>query len=280
MPSWTEIMAHTGCEIPERNTEPPKKKKFNTSELRKLLKYDKSGRCTNAFQVLTESDMLKIAYETIKSNPGNMVKGSDPKTLDGLPIKWFEQTSAKLKDGSYHFNPARRVMIPKPNGKMRPLGISSPRDKIIQQAAKIVMEEVLEPKFSDYSHGFRPSRGCHSALRQIRNWKGVPWLLEGDIKGFFDNIDHSIVANLLKKHFVEDEILNLYWKLVEAGYMEWKNKKKSYIYPKVGVPQGGIISPLLSNLILHEFDKYMEKLIENKKMPTWKVPSPTQYTVQ
>ena len=125
MPSWTEIMAHTSCEIPERS-KLQCKKKFNTQELRKLLKYDNSGKCINAFQVITSIDILKVAYDTIKSKPGNMVRGSDPRTFDGLPIKWFEQTSERLKDGTYQFNPARRVMIPKPNGKMRPLGISSP----------------------------------------------------------------------------------------------------------------------------------------------------------
>ena len=134
-------------------------------------------------------------------------------------------------------------------------------------------EEVLEPKFSKYSHGFRPSRGCHSALAQIRNWKGVYWLLEGDIKSFFDNIDHNIIAELLKRNFNEQKegLLNVYWKLVKAGYIEWDNKKRMFIEPLSGVPQGGIVSPLLSNLILHEFDKYLEKLISDREAENEKI---------
>ena len=102
------------------------------------------------------------------------------------------------------------------------------------------MEEVLEPKFSENSHGFRPSRGCHSALSQIRKWKGMSWVLEGDIKSFFDNIDHNIVAELLKRHFCEQRLLNLYWKLVKAGYIEWDNNQKKFIEPKTGVPRSAL----------------------------------------
>ncbi len=99
---------------------------------------------------------------------------------------------------------------------MRPLGISSPRDKIIQQAMRLTLETLLEPLFSDHSHGFRPSRGCHTALREVRDWKGVTWFIEGDIKGFFDNIDHHILEELLKAHFNETRLLHLYWKFVKA----------------------------------------------------------------
>ena len=148
-------------------------------KIRKMLKYDQFGRCENAFQLASSVEFLKLGYDLIKSKPGNMVHGSDRQTLDGLPLKWFEETSISLCKESYVFKPARRVYIPKPNGKKRPLGISSPRDKIIPQSLKILLEEVLETKFSKYSHGFRPSRGCHSALAQIRKWKGMSWVLEG-----------------------------------------------------------------------------------------------------
>jgi len=121
------------------------------------------------------------------------------------------------------------------------------------------METILEPKFHDTSHGFRPSRGCHTALRQVKNWRGVPWIIEGDIKSFFDMIDHHILENLLSKHFVERHLFNLFWKFVKAGYIEFNDKKQTFISPDKGVPQGGILSPLLSNVILHELDMYMEK---------------------
>jgi len=228
--------------------------------IRTKLKYNQEGLCVNAFYTAISPEILKIAYETIKSKPGNMVRGSDTETLDGISWDWICNTSEKLKREVYEFKPSRRVYIPKANGKKRPLGIGSPRDKIVQQALKMVLEIIIEPKFLDTSHGFRPKRGCHSALKYIRNWKGVPWLLEGDIKSFFDSIDHHVLAKLLSKHFRERRLLNIYWKLVKAGYVEWEKGKIRFIDSTVGVPQGGIISPLLSNLILHEFDIYIDSI--------------------
>jgi retron-type reverse transcriptase len=113
--------------------------------------------------------MLIAAYLEIKSKPGMMSKGSDDETLDGINLEWFFETSRILRTEKYQPRPSRRVYIPKPNDKKRPLGIGSPRDRIIQQAMKMVMECKIEPTFLDYSHGFRPKRSCHSALREIRN---------------------------------------------------------------------------------------------------------------
>nr|YP_010121869.1 hypothetical protein KQ509_mgp22 [Monilinia fructicola]QRF72245.1 hypothetical protein [Monilinia fructicola] len=230
--------------------------------IKDMIKTDEMGRCTNAFKILSNPQILLQAYNNIKSKPGNMVPGSDNVTLDGISSKELVTSSINLLNESYKPNPVRRVFIPKANGKLRPLGISSPRDKIIQQAFLFVLETILEPKFSDLSHGFRPNRGCHTALRNIRDWKGVPWFIEGDIKGFFDNIDHQILANLLLKHFNEARLIHLYWKFVKAGYVEWDNKKFQFVASEVGVPQGSIISPILSNLILHELDKYIESIID------------------
>jgi len=237
-----------------------------TSKIRSKLKYDENGRCLNAFQILSNSETLIDAYETIKHKSGNMVPGSDGETLDGISIQWFERTADNLTKESYQPKPSRRVYIPKANGKMRPLGISSPRDKIIQQSMRIVLENVLEPRFSEYSHGFRPSRGCHSALREIREWKGIPWVLEGDIKSFFDSIDHHLLAELLNKHFKEARLIHLYWKFAKAGYVEWDKKKWNFVSSDLGVPQGSIISPLLSNLVLHELDMFMDELIKEREI--------------
>lgn len=172
--------------------------------------YDADGKCTNAFQIMSEPSLLRDAYESIKRKPGNMTRGSDRETLDGITMEWFEETARELRAESLSPRPARRVMIPKANGKERPLGISSPRDKIVQQAMRIVMEIVLEPKFAETSHGFRPRRGCHTALKEIRGWAGVPWLLEGDIRSFFDDIDHHVLESLLSKHFKEARLFHLY----------------------------------------------------------------------
>lgn len=148
-------------------------KKDLTTLIRERLKMDENNRCTNAFLVLSSPEVLRLAYETIKSKPGNMTKGVDGETLDGIDMEWFEKKSKELIVESFKPRPARRKYIPKANGKMRPLGISPPQwewgDKIIQQAMRIVMEEILEPRFHPSSHGFRPNRGCHTALEQIRN---------------------------------------------------------------------------------------------------------------
>lgn len=187
-----------------------------------------------------------------------MVPGTDKITLDGLTGEWINNTAEEIKKERYSPKPARRVYIPKANGKMRPLGIASPRDKVIQQAVLFVLTAIFEPLFLDSSHGFRPNRGCHTALRQVREWRGVPWIIEGDIKSFFDNIDHHILENILSKHIRDAKFIHLYWKLVKAGYVEWNGRKKVTTFSEAGVPQGSIVSPILSNIILHELDRFME----------------------
>lgn len=204
-----------------------------------------------------------LSYNSIKSNPGDMVAGVDDTNLDGMNTKWFQETNRQLLNESWQPNPSRRVYIPKPNGKMRPLGISSPRDKIIQFAMKMVLETILEPKFSNLSHGFRPKRGCHTALREVRDWKGVTWFIEGDIKNFFPTIDHQILEGLINKHFADKRLINLYWKFVRAGYVEWDSNRPTFVSTDLRVPQGGIISPILSNLVLHELDVYIEEVIKS-----------------
>lgn len=229
-----------------------------STKVRALLKYDDDGKCNNIFAVLSRVESLSDAYETIKNKSGNMVPGSTEETLDGISREWFKETAHKLTSESFSPAPSRRVYIPKANGKMRPLGIGSPRDKIIQQSMRIALEMILEPKFLNSSHGFRPKRGCHTALSQVRSWSGVKWLIEGDIKGFFDAIDHQILAQLLQRHIRDKRFMNLYWKFVRAGYIEFENK--SLMETHVGVPQGGIISPLLSNLVLHELDVFVDQI--------------------
>lgn len=244
-----------------------------STKVRSLLKYDNDGKCNNIFAVLSRIESLSDAYETIKNKSGNMVPGSTEETLDGISREWFVETAHKLVSESYTPAPSRRVFIPKANGKMRPLGIGSPRDKIVQQSMRIALEMILEPKFLHTSHGFRPKRGCHTALSQVRSWTGVKWLIEGDIKGFFDAIDHHILAQLLQRHIRDQQFMNLYWKFVRAGYIEFESK--TLVETHVGVPQGGIISPLLSNLVLHELDIYVEQMKKQNDAIHSDIPSET-----
>jgi group II intron reverse transcriptase/maturase len=242
--------------------------------IKRGLKFDEKNRCINAFRIASNAGILKMAYNSIKSKPGNMVHGSDKETLDGISRGWFRRVSEALESRTFKFRPSRRVWIPKRPSGLRPLGIGCPRDKIVQQSIRMVMEHVLDPKFLKCSSGFRPKRGCHTALKEIRSWKSVRWLLEGDIKKFFDSIDHKMLEGLLKKHFDDPSLLDCYWKLVKAGYVEWDTRKKKSVLMKsdIGVPQGGILSPLLSNLVLHEFDLYVTKIIEEKKNESIKAP--------
>ena len=197
-------------------------------------------------------------YEKLKSKSGNMTEGADNQTFDSISLAWVDKTIQQFKDRSFKFKPVKKKYIPKKNGKLRPLGIPTPRDKIIQSIFKETIECFFERKFLHTSHGFRPYRSCHTALKEIRKWSGITWLIEGDIKGYFDNIDHQILAELLSKEIKDKNLIDLYWKLVKAGYVE--EGKKKLRHSLTGVPQGTIISPFLSNVYLHEFDVFMEEL--------------------
>jgi group II intron reverse transcriptase/maturase len=211
-----------------------------------------------SYKQLFELDIYKSAYQSLKSKPGNMTPGTDKETLDGISIQWAADVIKSMKDRTFQFKPSERVYIPKNNGKLRPLGIPSPRDKVTQEAIRMMFQSVFEPIFLDTSHGFRPKRSTTTAVFEVRKWNGVTWIIEGDIKGFFDNIDHQILANLLMKKIKDKNLIDLYWKLVNAGYVNDGKFTKSHL----GVPQGGVLSPLLSNIYLHEFDLFMKDLME------------------
>lgn len=210
------------------------------------------------YEQLLDINIWRAAYQKLKSNPGNMTPGTDNQTLDGTSLKWAKKTIQELKDRSFQFKPSRKKVIPKPKGGVRPLGIPSPRDKIVQEAIKMVLESVYEPIFKDTSHGFRPKRSTASAVFEVRKWNGIRWIIEGDIKKYFDNVNHQILAELIKKRIKDQNLIGLYWKLVNAGYVN----NGEYEVSNLGVPQGGVLSPLLSNIYLHEFDEYMEEIIK------------------
>ncbi|MBY0029870.1 reverse transcriptase domain-containing protein [Priestia megaterium] len=217
---------------------------------------DESYKYQRVYRNLYNPEFYLMAYDEIYSNPGNMTKGSDNKTIDGMSMKRISNIIDSLKDEKYQPTPVRRTYIRKKRGNgKRPLGIPSFDDKLLQTVVKYILESIYESSFSNRSHGYRPNKSCHTAIKQIADtFNGVKWFIEGDIKGFFDNIDHSILIDLLRKRIKDEKFLRLIWKFLKAGYIEdWK-----YHNSYSGVPQGGIISPILSNIYLNELDKYIE----------------------
>lgn len=194
------------------------------------------------------------AYGNMYHKPGNMTEGTDGNTIDGFSTNRIENLILALKDESYQPKPAKRVYIPKKNGKMRPLGVPSVDDKLVQEVVRMLLESIYEQTFQKSSHGFRPSKSCHTALNDVKlKCGGTKWWIEGDIKGFFDNIDHGVLINLLRKRIKDERFINIIWKFLKAGYMEEWEFHKTYS----GTPQGGIISPLLANIYLNELDEFM-----------------------
>jgi group II intron reverse transcriptase/maturase len=216
-----------------------------------------NGKYYGLYKLICDEDVLFGAYHSMISNPGNMPPGVYDQTLDGLSNSKIAGLASDLIKESFQFKPSKRIWIQKANGKMRSLGIPSPIDTIVHKAMAIILQQIFEPEFSKFSHGFIPKRGCHTALRQLSQWSGNQWAIEVDIKGFFDNVDHHVLADLLQKKIGDQQFIDLFWKLVKAGYVEEGVNRDSML----GVPQGGIVSAILSNIYLHEFDQYVEMLI-------------------
>jgi group II intron reverse transcriptase/maturase len=219
----------------------------------------KSGRRVNGlFRLLSCRELWHQAYSRIATNGGSMTPGVDGKTFDGASIERFDELASRVLEGSYKPTPVRRVYIPKANGKLRPLGIPTSDDRMVQEVVRRVLDAVYEPIFSVHSHGFRAGRSCHTALKNIKDvWSGVKWFVEVDIEGYFDNIGHKILMGLLEKKIDDKRFLRLINSFLQAGYLENWRFHRTYS----GTPQGGIISPLLANVYLHELDKFMEAWI-------------------
>ena len=212
------------------------------------------------YRILYNQNFLLSAYQNIYANKGNMTAGVDGQTMDAMSLDRVNRIIENLKDERYIPTPARRTYIPKKNGKMRPLGIPSIDDKLVQEAIRMILEAIYENSFEDTSHGFRPNKSCHTALRQIQNrFTRCKWFIEGDIKGFFDNIDHNVMISILRKRIKDEKFLRLIRKFLNAGYMENNRYHNTYS----GAVQGGIISPILANIYLDQFDKYLKEYKEN-----------------
>ena len=212
---------------------------------------------TRLYRYLLRPDIYYVAYQHLYSNKGAGTKGVTDDTADGFSEIYIENIIDALKNEMYQPKPVRRTYIKKSNGKMRPLGLPVFTDKLIQEAIRMILEAIYEPIFSDYSHGFRPARSCHTALAQIKKeFTGARWFIEGDIKGCFDNINHAVLVEIINQKIKDARFLKLIRSFLKAGYMEdWK-----YHETYSGCPQGGIISPILANIYLNELDRHVMKI--------------------
>jgi len=230
--------------------------------IRKLNGANREWVNDDLYRLMFRKDMYVLAYERLKSIPGNMTPGTDDETLDGFSEEEIDKLIEQMRNESYQCKPVREAFIPKANGKLRRLGIPCPRDKLVQEVVRIILEAIYDsphgPYFSECSHGFRRSKSCHSALREIqKKWSGMIWLIEGDIKSCFDNIDHHILVGVLRKKIKDKRFLSLIWKFLAAGYLDLERARHDSL---AGTPQGGIASPILDNIYLHELDEFVEQL--------------------
>ena len=240
------------------------------TELKQMVEKckNKDGRYGNLIQIIGSLSAIQLAYLMIKSNPGISAKRIDSTTLDGLSFKTLQKISQDVLSGKIKFSPVRRVYIPKPGKSvLRPLGVSNPREKIVQKAMELVLTAIFEEVFLDCSHGSRPGRSCHTALKHLQlkigNASTYSWVIEGDIKGCFDNIQYDMIMKGLKRKVDCVSTLTLVKRILNAGYVldeDLKNgKKKAKIFQtNKGTPQGIVLSPLFSNIVLHELDKFIE----------------------
>lgn len=214
---------------------------------------------TRLYRYMLRPDLYYLAYKNLYANKGASTKGVDNDTADGFSEEKISKIIASLADETYTPKPVRREYIQKKQNstKKRPLGIPTFTDKLVQEVLRMILEAVYEPTFSNYSHGFRPNKSCHTALKSLKKeFSGVTWFIEGDIKGCFDNIDHRTLVDIINSKIKDARLIKLIWKFLKAGYME------DWVYYKTysGCPQGGIVSPILSNIYLNELDKFAAKM--------------------
>lgn len=224
--------------------------------IRKLATANPEYRFNRLYRLVGKVEMLMLAWETIAENKGSRTPGVDGETRDDINDQVLLELSSKLKSGEYVANYLRGKHIPKKNGKLRQLGIPTLRDRIVQKAVAMVLEAIYETDFRPCSHGFRPNRSCISALRHVAYsyQTGVDWIIEGDIKSCFDAIPHQVLLNTLRKRIRDERFLVLISRFLKAGVMLEGQLRDTHS----GTPQGGTVSPILANIVLHEFDTWLE----------------------
>jgi len=219
-----------------------------------------NGKYKNLIKIISNPLILLSSFEKVTKNSGYYSVGTDNKLIITVDKEFFVQLGREINSGIFQPKPTRRVMIPKSDGRLRPLGISCSVDKVVQEAMRAVLEFIYEPKFLASSHGFRPMKSCHTAINQYKmQFSCVTWIINMDIKSCFDNIDHKVLADILCENISDKGFMDLYWKMVRAGYMF-----QGTHFPTIkGSPQGSIVSPILANIYLHKLDAFIHSYKES-----------------
>jgi retron-type reverse transcriptase len=214
--------------------------------------------CNELYRQMFNPQLYLLAYGRLYSNHGALTAGATSEIVDGMSLCKIGRIIDALRHERYRFSPARRVYIPKGNGKRRPLGLPTWSDKLVGEVVRLLLEAYYEPQFSDRSHGFRPGRGCHTALRELATtWTGTTWLIEGDIADCFGSLDHQVMIATLAENIHDNRFLRLVRNMLTAGYLEdW-----TYNATLSGAPPGGVVSPILSNIYLHRLDTFVETVL-------------------
>ncbi len=212
----------------------------------------------NPYRQLYNPQFYLRAYARLYSNDGAMTPDTTGETVDGMSREKIKTMIDLIRQERWRWTPVKRVYIPKRNGKLRPLGLPSWSSKVMQEVVRQLLDAYFEPTFSDHSHGFRPGRGCHTALSEIvHGWKGVHWIIEGDISDCFGSLSHDVLINILSESIQDNRFLRLIKHMLQAGYLEeWR-----WHQTLSGAPQGGVCSPILSNIYLDKFDKFVETVL-------------------
>ncbi|MEV5532390.1 reverse transcriptase/maturase family protein [Streptomyces prunicolor] len=214
--------------------------------------------CNELYRQMFNPQLYLLAHGRIYSNKGAMTPGASGETADGMSLEKIGSIIDALRHERFRFKPVKRVLIPKKNGKTRPLGLPTWTDKLVGEVMRLLLEAYFEPRFSDHSHGFRPRRGCHTALSEVaRIWTGTTWFIEGDIAQCFDSLDHRVMLEILGERIHDSRFLRLVRNMLQAGYLQdW-----TWNATLSGAPQGGVLSPILSNIYLHKLDVFVETVL-------------------
>ena len=224
--------------------------------INRLSQKDKKWIHRDIFRILNKDEIWIAAYENLKGNKGALTPGTSSETMDGMSLDRLKRLKENVTKQKHTFKPVKLIFIPS-GVKLRPLGLPTANDKIVQEVMRMILEAIYEPVFSNTSFGFRAGMGCHDALNHVENkFRWVDYIIEGDIQQAYPTINHEILVKILKKRIDDPRFINLIWKSLKCGVSD----KESLSFSKLGVPQGSIVSPILANIYYHELDEFVENI--------------------